>query len=223
MKKNVALLEFENNPNIGLFMFANDKVCFVGIDIDEKKKKQIEEVLNVPVHKIKVLGTDLVGVFLSGNNNFILAPELFEHEREQLSSVLEQYSMDLIIVSHRFNTLGNGFCVADEEIVADKNYPKTILSLIEKESGLKVFSFNSNIFSGPGSVMIFKNGKYFISQEIEEEEVTEIVDKVAAVGSVNSGSSYISSGVVGNKFGILLGSMCSTVEIQNLVENLDYL
>ena len=49
------------------------------------------------------------------------------------------------------------------------------------------------------------------------------IDEIGGNGTVNSGNNFISSGVVGNCNGLILGSACSTVEIQNIVESLDYL
>ncbi|MEC8339895.1 MAG: translation initiation factor IF-6, partial [Nanoarchaeota archaeon] len=80
MTNKVALMEFEGNANIGLFFFVNDKFAILGKQVDEKKKKEIENVLDVPVYTLQVLSTDLIGVFLSGNNEILLSPQLYEHE-----------------------------------------------------------------------------------------------------------------------------------------------
>ena len=37
----VALMEFEGNPNVGLYMFVNDKFCLVGKELDKSKWWQL--------------------------------------------------------------------------------------------------------------------------------------------------------------------------------------
>jgi translation initiation factor 6 (eIF-6) len=78
-------------------------------------------------------------------------------------------------------------------------------------------------YSSAGGVLKFLNGKYFVSQELSEENIDNILSKVAGIGTVNSGNNFIASGIAGNINGILIGSASTTVEIQNIAESLDYI
>lgn len=223
MAKNVALMELETNPNIGIYMFANDKFCLIGKDINEKKKKEIENVLEVPVHKVSILNTDLVGIFVCGNNDFILVPEIFENEKEELEKICKKYEVKLIEFKERLNTFGNNICIGDKEVLISSEYGDKFEKTLKKETNINTVKIVSENFKAIGSVCKFLNNKYFVSQEFTEDELKKILKKISGIGTVNSGSHYISSGVVGNCNGVLIGSMSSTVEIQNIVEGLGYL
>ena len=216
-------MEFNGNPNIGIYMFANDKLCLVGQKITEKKQKEIEQVLNVPVYQISILGTELVGIFIAGNNNFILIPQIFEKEKKELEKICKKHNVKLIEITDIQNTFGNNICFGNKNILVNGNYSKEFIQKLKKETQLKTTTIKSKIFESVGSTAIYLNDKYFLSQEYEEKDVKNILEEIAGTGTINQGSNYISSGIIGNSFGVIIGSYSSTIEIQNIVESLDYI
>ena len=118
VKGKVSLMEFESNPNIGLYMFVNDKFCLLGVNVDDAKKKEIENILNVPVHIVTVLGTELVGVFIAGNNEFLLLPDMSENELEKIRKIGEDAKMKVIVLNDKLNTIGNNSSIFSIEKVS---------------------------------------------------------------------------------------------------------
>jgi len=222
-QKNVSLMDFNGNSNIGIYMFANDKFCLLGPKISESKQKEIEKTLGVPVYNVNILNTDLLGVFVAGNNDFLVIPEVFSKEFTQIKEVCDKHSVKLIQIPEIKNTFGNNICVGDEEILINYDLSKSCKNRLLEDTDCDIFEIKAKKFEAIGSTAIYLNGKYFFSQEYNENEVKNIVDKISAVGTINQGSNYISSGVVGNKTGVIIGVQSSTVEIQNIVESLDYI
>ena len=222
VKGKVSLMEFESNPNIGLYMFVNDKFCLLGVNVDSAKKKEIENILNVPVHIVTVLGTELVGVFVAGNNDFLLLPDMSENELEKIRKIGEDAKMKVIVLNDKLNTIGNNICVGDKIILVNNDYTASLINVLKEETGYEIVKFKNPEFKAAGALIIHSNGKYFVSQEVNESEVKPILDKIASVGTVNKGGCFVASGVVGNSNGLILGSACSTVEIQNIVEAFDF-
>lgn len=223
MAKNIVLMEFEGNPNIGIYMFANDKFCLLGYRVDPKKKKEIENVLGVPVIEALVLDTQLLGVFIAGNNDFLLIPELFEREMDFFTKLTKKYEMELITVKSRLNTVGNNVCVGNKKLLVNPDYMKDTLLELNKKTGYDVVKIGNSEFKSVGALCVFKNSKYFISQEYDDLDLKQIKKEISGIGSINSGSAFVGSGIVGNSKGLILGSLSSTIEIQNVVETLDYL
>lgn len=131
--------------------------------------------------------------------------------------------MKLHVINEKMNTFGNNLCISDKLIVANPKYPKSFYNTLEKKTGLKAFKLENKEFESAGAVCKYVSGKFFVSQELSEEEVDKFINDIGGVGTVNSGSNYVSSGIVGNKNGLLIGSTSSTIEIQNIVESLDFL
>ncbi|MFW5705005.1 MAG: hypothetical protein ACOCXG_04110 [Nanoarchaeota archaeon] len=223
VSKKVSLLEFEQNPNIGLFMFANDKFCLCGKELSKEKKKEIEKILDVPVYYVSALATELVGIFITGNNDFLIIPELFDYEKKEIEKIAEKHETKIVEIPNNLNTYGNNLCVGDKEIIINSEYKKKILKTLEDKTGYKTIPLKNPEHNNAGALIIYENGKYLVSQELEEKDVKEILPKISGTGSINSGSGYLASGVVCNKNGLLIGSMSSTIEIQNIVENLNFL
>jgi len=223
VKKNVALLDLESNPNIGLYLFANDKFCLIGPQITERKKEQIEKVLGVNVYKTTALGTDLLGIFFAGNNEVLIIPELNDYEEEEILKITKKYDVKLIKIKSRLNTFGNNLCFANKSFLFNPEYSKETIDSISKKTGCKSQKLLNKEFNIAGAICKCINDSCFISQEIEEKEVGFFSKILKGAGTLNSGSNTVASGVVGNSKGLLIGSSSSTVEIQNLVESLDYL
>jgi len=222
-QKNVSLMDFNGNSNIGIYMFANDKFCLLGPKVSESKKEEIEKTLGVPVYNITILNTDIVGIFISGNNDFLIMPEVFPKEFAEIEKICKKHNVKLVQISEVKNTFGNNICVGDEEILINQNFSKLFKDSLLEETDFKIIEIKSQKFDAIGSTAIYLNGKYFFSQDYKENEVEAIVDKISAVGTINQGSNYISSGVVGNSVGVIIGVQSSTIEIQNIVESLDYI
>jgi translation initiation factor 6 (eIF-6) len=222
MSKNVALMEFESNPNIGLYMFANDKFCIIGKNL-ENKKKEIEKILKVPVYCLKALGTDLIGIFISGNNDYLLIPKMYTYELEEFNKIAEKEKIKLIISKDILNTFGNNTSFIDKKIIISTKYKKKFYDELKNKTNLKIIRIETKEYEAIGSICKSIKNKFFVSQELNENELKEILDDIAGIGTINSGSPYISSGVVGNINGVIIGSSSSSIEIQNILETLDYL
>lgn len=222
-EKKVNLLEFDSNPNIGLYMFACDKFAIIGADALDEKIKEIENVLQVPIYRASVLSTELVGIFVAGNEEFLVVPDMYDYEMKIFKEIAEKHDVKLIVKDFKLNTLGNNLCFGDKVILINHHYPNGFKLELAKETGYKIIDLKTPELENAGAIATFKNGKYFLSQELNEEHVKEIVDKVGGIGTVNAGSNFISSGIVGNSNGVLIGSMSTTIEIQNIVEGLKYL
>lgn len=221
MGKNVVLMEFEGNPNIGLYMFANNKFCFVGCDIDDKRKKEIEKTLGVEVFKVTALGTELVGVFFAGNDDVLIVPELFDYEMERLIDICKKKDVKLQVVKNKINTLGNNFCFGSDKIIVNESF--NVKALGKVAENFKIVKLKNKDYASAGGVCRYFNDKFFISQELSEEEVKEFIDEIGGIGTVNSGSNFVASGIVGNNTGLIIGNQSSSVEIQSIVECFDFL
>lgn len=222
-KGNISLMDFQNNPNIGIYLFANDKFCLIGKKVEEKIKKQIEENLKVPVFYISILDSELVGIFLAGNNQILICPKIYDKEFEKLKEICKKFEVNLIQIDDIKNSYGNNICVGDDLILINSTYSKKFSTSLFKKTNYKIIEVENKKFNAIGSTSKFIKNKFFFSQEYKKEELEIILDKICGLGTINSASYFISSGIVGNKNGVIIGSLSTSVEIQNVLESFDYL
>lgn len=222
-KKKISLMEFEGNPNIGIYMFANDKFCLIGLDIAKEKQKEIEKCLNVPVYKTTILNTQLIGIFACGNNDFLIVPQTYTNEEKNLKEICEKHKTKLIIAKEILNTFGNNICMSQNKIITNDKYSNSFLEQLQKETKYKIIKIQNPNFDAIGSTFKFLNNKFFISQEYTKEQIKTISKEIGGIGTINKGNYFIASGIIGNIYGLIIGTQSSTVEIQNIVESLDYI
>ena len=71
----VLKAKFHNNPNIGLYSFATDTYCLLPKNLSRHLVESIKEVLNVPTYQVTICNTNLIGVFCTGNEDYLFVPD----------------------------------------------------------------------------------------------------------------------------------------------------
>ena len=222
MEEKVTLLEFEGNANIGLFLVVNDSFALCGRELGKTEQKNLEDLFNVPIYHLTCLGTELCGIFIAGNNTTLISPPLFDHEMHTLQNIAKKHNFTLHALKHNINTFGNTIFLGTNFISTTEQYETSFLNKLKQKTELPIFPVKEQAFECVGALFREINSKCIASQDINSFS-DKLKTKITALGSVNSGSPYIASGVVGNKNGLAIGSASSTIEIQNLVENFGFL
>jgi translation initiation factor 6 (eIF-6) len=97
-RPNVDLATFDGNPNIGLYLFATNDYCLAPESTSDKLLHKIEKVLDVPVIKLNIAGTPLLGVFLSGNSEQLLVPSIIFDKEKEIFICFSHYTMQYLYV-----------------------------------------------------------------------------------------------------------------------------
>ncbi len=219
----VITATYQANSNIGLFCYANDKYCLVPHAFPEKLKKQFVEVLKVPVHEVNAAGTNLLGVFFNGNDDCLLVPEImFDSELQ----VLKELKINFKVVKSELTALGNNLLVSKNMVIASSEYSESVLKELEKDLKIPVKKGKIGGFDIVGSLAKGNSKGILVSPDILEFEKKFLYDNLKlniTPGSVNFGSPYVSSGVVCNSFGFVIGESSGGPEIQNADEALGFM
>lgn len=217
--------DFNGIINIGLYAFVNDKYALIGREIPENMEQQIREVFKVPVHKITMAGTSLIGVFVAGNSREILIPGItFQHERDEL----QKLGINFKVFDTKLTGLGNNIIMGENKALVSSEFSdaeaRKIGELMNVESQKVKFS-DVNVV-GNLVVLNTKKEKALVSNDLTMEEV-RLIEKTfkvkATPGSVNMGSPYIKAGVIANSHGFAMGSASGGPELANADEALGFL
>ena len=212
----ILTCNYNQNPNVGLFCYANDKYCLVPHLFPKKLKKEFEEVLQVPIYEIKAVGTDLLGVFLAGNDDCLLVPKImFKTELQQL----EKFKIKYKIINTELTALGNNLLIANGMCIANPDYNDAMLK--EIKSGLKTQVKTGKIseFNIVGSLAVNNSKGCLVSADIKDFEKKFLEDNLKSKitkGTINFGSPYVSSGIVCNSNGFIAGDASGGPEVQNV-------
>jgi len=222
-RKRVEKLSFFGDPNIGLFAKASDKVCLIGEEILEKDVNVVESILKVPIKRLTIGGTSLVGIFVAMNSNGILLPKIVEEE--ELKRIIELDMNFAVLEKTKYTALGNLILCNDKGAL--------ISPLLRKEAKVIADILDVEIVEGTvaklpiaGSCGSANNNGVLLHRDATEEEITVIEDvlKVEAdIGTVNFGSPFVASGLITNSKGVLIGDLSTGPEIARIVEALGFL
>lgn len=219
----VLKTSFHGNPNVGLYGFANDHFCLLGMEVPKKQAMKIEKVLKVPVHQITLAGTSLIGAFCNGNNKCIVIPDIvFDDELKALDRLKIKYK----VIKTRHTALGNNLlcndhgCLANSEMGADsKKMVRQALDVPLKPG--KIAGVNT-----VGSVAIHNKYGCLIHREARPFEIKFIKDLLKTevdTGSVNMGNPYLGSGILCNSNGFVVGDASGGPEVVHIDEKLGFL
>ena len=219
---NVKLLKFERDCNIGNYLVVNDFFILCGKRLSDTKKKELEKLYNVPLYFISCFGTELCGIFLTCNSKFILSPKLFPQELRELEKITEKHRVKLLVKEHPFNTYGNMVFLASHFGCVSKEYDDEFMGGLSVELNFPIFQIKSEKFDCVGALFREVKKNIILSHELEQESIKDVKKYISGVSSVNKGSPYLASGIVGNKYGLSIGDESSSVEIQNITENFEF-
>jgi len=201
------LFDYYGDVNIGFYGRATDRLFISSFERD------FSEIFKVPSIRITVGGTEFVGLFSAMNSNGIILPFIVRDEELQ---EIKRLGLDVLVLKEKFTAIGNLIVANDKgAIVSDLLSEKSIKPIedVLKVEVVKAVLVNSKIV---GSVCFTTNKGAILHREASEEDV-ELVKSVLKVeverGSVNLGSPFVSSGIIANSFGALIGSKTSGYEL----------
>src|SRR3989338_1744093 len=199
-------INFDGDPNLGLYGFATDKYAVIGMNAEAKK---LEQQLKVDTHFFTAFNTGLLGIFAAGNSSGIVLPDLMdEQERDNIKP-------EALFLKTRYTALGNLILMNDNGIILSPLLKKEKAQL-EKFFGLRcemtkiansVVAGNAGIGTNRGCLVHPKTRKN------EMKLIQDVLGVEADIGTVNFGSPYPGSGVIANSNGFVASEESSGPEL----------
>ncbi len=214
-EEHIAVLSFDNNPNIGLYAFATDSYCLIGEDIPQQAEDKIAKTLKVPTHRISIAGTSLVGVFCTGNSNKLLVPYIIQPHEIKL---LEKLGIEFAIIKSRITAIGNNITANDKGALISTEFSDEVKDLISDELSVPVKKAKISEMNNIGSCLVANNKGGLVHRDVKgfELELLEDTLKVEVLdGTINLGNPYVKSGIIANSKGLIVGSHSGGPEITN--------
>ncbi|MFQ6020498.1 MAG: translation initiation factor IF-6 [Candidatus Aenigmatarchaeota archaeon] len=208
---------FYGDPNIGLYGFSTDKYCLLGLEPSKKILKKIKHTLNVKIKIIKIAGTELVGIFSTGNKNGILLPKIIE--KQEIRN-LKKLDLNFEIINSRKTALGNLILCNDYGCLISKNlkkFKKQIKDVLNCEivtgtiAGLEIVG-STAIANNKGCLC------HMNSKKDEIRKIEELLNVKVDIGTVNYGSPFVKSGIIVNNKGIIFSEQTTGPELGRIDE-----
>lgn len=213
----LARMNFAGDPNLGLYGFATDGYCFLGIN-----HKKVRHTLGVPIYPCTLLNTDFAGMFAAGNSHGIVISDYVEdYDMPKLS----RYFDNILVLRTKYTALGNLILMNDNGIVISpliKKHRKEISDFFDINCSVSTIAKQRIV----GNLGIATNKGCLLHPKVRKNEMKIIEEtlKVSAdIGTVNFGSPYPGAGILANSNGFVVSETTSGPEMGRINEALGFL
>jgi len=172
----------------------------------------------VDVYETTVMGTRLLGVLVTGNNNALLVPDtITQDELSRLRSSLGDFNV--VVVRSRSNALGNIIVANSHGALVYPNLEDEVVKVIRDALGVEVVKRSIGGISSVGTVVAVTDVGGLVHPDATDEEVEFLRDLFKVpfrTGTVNFGVSFVRTGLVVNSKGAIVGNDTSGPEIARI-------
>lgn len=216
----VTKANINGNPNVGLFGFSTREYVLISEKLKTKQKELFEEVLGLPIKKVRIAGTTMTGVFLAGNKNAILIPSIiFDTEKK----VLEELKINFKIIKSDITCFGNSIACNDDGAIISTEFSDEEAELISKTLKVPVEKLDIAGLNNPGALIVIKGNNAIVHKDASSEEI-KTIEKVLKVNchpaTVNLGGPHLHAGIINSDHGFIIGDLSGGPEILNIDEAL---
>lgn len=215
----LRLSHYNGNPYIGVYAAANEFVAFVPRDAPDSLIRDLEESLQVEVHRATLSGTNLIGSLVSMNSfGAVVSNMATSSEVEHLSEHLPVFRIE-----DRINASGNNILANDHGCVANPDLSSHTLRGIEETLQVPVAQSPVAGHKTVGSVCVVTNKGVLCHPSITSEEMAILKDMLkvqAAIGTLNYGAPLVGACIVANTKGAVVGNKSTPIEMGRVEDGL---
>ena len=217
------LLDFFENPNLGVFCRVNDKLGFIRKGLQKKIKSKIIETLEIDLIELNIADATIVGSLLCINSKGAVLCDFAEKE---VIETVEKAGFKTCVIDDKINAAGNDILANDNGCLVHPEIKNSSINKIKEVLGVPV---NRGTIAGLPTVgmcaVVTNKGCLCHPKATDEEKnVLEKIFKVPVmIGTVNHGSPVIGSGLVANTKGAIIGNHTTGIEMGRIEEALGFL
>jgi translation initiation factor 6 len=208
--------------NVGNYVKATNSYLIITGETTDKKSQEISEVLGVEYVKVMMKDCRITAPFFAGNSRGLLISKFIDDEtvsllREQLKGIQVE------VVQDKFTAIGNLILPNDKgALVSPLLSPETIKSVADVLD-LEVAPGNLCLAPYVGSLAVVNNQGGLVTPYARDEEIKgmeELLGVEVMRGTINSGISFIASGLLANDRGAIAGKITDGIELMRISQAL---
>jgi len=217
------LLDFNENPNVGVFCRTNDDLAFVRKGLLKKVKKKIVAALDTNLVELNIADASIIGSLLTLNSTGAVVTDFID---DSSVNVIKDQGLNVCIVEDKFNAAGNDILMNDHGALVHPNLQDDTLKAIEETCNVPVYRGTIGFLKTVGMAAVVTNKGCLCHPKVTNEEKTNL-EKVfqvkVMIGTVNHGAPLIGSGLVANTKGAIIGNRTTGIEMGRIEEALGFL
>jgi len=219
----LQLLDFNENPNVGVFCRTNDDVTFVQRALPKKIKQKIVETLDAKLVELNIADASIIGSLLTFNSKGAVVTDFVDYGSIKL---IEKQGLDVCVISDKLNAAGNDILVNDKGALVHPDMRDKSLKMMEKVFDVPIYKGTIGSLNTVGMAAVVTNKGLLCHPKVTEDEkrvLEKVFDVNVMIGTVNHGVPLIGSGLVANTKGVIIGNLTTGIEMGRIEEALGFL
>jgi translation initiation factor 6 len=219
----LELMDFNDNPNIGIYCRANDSTVFIQQSLPKNTRRLISAVLDAKVVELSVANATIIGSLLMMNSHGAVVTEFADTETRQL---IAHQGLSVFPIKDVINAAGNDILANDHGALVHPDLKTVTVKKIGDTLGVPVHKGTIAQLGTVGMAAVVTNKGCLCHPKVtvdEREFMEKIFDVPVMIGTVNHGFSMVGSGLVANSKGALIGRMTTGIEMGRIEEALGFL
>ena len=219
----LQLLDFNENPNVGVYCRANESVVFLQRSLPKQAKKLIAEVLDVKVVELSIADSTIIGSLLTFNSHGAIVTA---YANKEALKIIEDQGLKVFPIKDVINAAGNDILANDNGALVHPDLQNSSVKKISDILGVTVHKGTIASLGTVGMAAVVTNKGCLCHPKVTEEEkrqLEKVFDVDVMIGTVNHGFPMIGSGLVANTKGAIIGDMTTGIEMGRIEEALGFL
>lgn len=219
----LELLDFNENPNLGVFCRANDKYAFIQKGLTKKVKKKVSDALDVELVEFGIASANIVGSLMALNSHGVVITDFAD---DTVVDVLEDLGFNVYVIDDKYNAAGNDILVNDKGALIHPDIDDESIKGIKNVLDVPVYKGTIAGLKTVGMAAVVTSRGCLCHPKASDEEkmqLSKIFDSEVMIGTVNHGSPVIGSGLVANSKGVIIGNKTTGIEMGRIEEALGFL
>ena len=216
-------MDFNENPNVGVFCRANDHVVFVRKGLLKRIKKKISQTLDAEIVELNIADATIVGSLMAFNSKGAIVTNFVDSKTVK---IVADQGLDVCVIADKYNAAGNDVLVNDKGALVHPDIMDTSLEEIEKTLGVPVYHGTIGSLKTVGMAAVVTNKGLLCHPKVSDDEkrlLKKVFDVDVMIGTVNHGSPVIGSGLVANSMGAIIGNLTTGIEMGRIEEALGFI
>ena len=213
----IELATIYGSHYVGAFSLATDKYALIPKDVGEKFQRAVEENLGVPVYRVSIGASPLIGILAVGNSHGLLLP--FITLPEELEFLKKELGVEVAVMQSAKTALGNMILTNDRAAIVHEDFNKSEIKVIEDVLDVEVVKGSLGGIKLVGSVAVANNKGALLHPMTSEEEakrVSEVLRVRVDVGTVMMGSHFLRVAMVLNTKGAIVAPTTTGPELARI-------
>lgn len=219
----LQLLDFNENPNVGIYCRANESIVFLPKSLSKKTKKLVADTLGVKIVEFSIADSTIIGSLLTFNSYGAIVTA---YASKEAFKTIENQGLKLFAIKDIINAAGNDILANDNGALVHPDLKNASVNKISDILGVPAHKGTIASFGTVGMAAVVTNKGCLChpkTTDDEKQQLEKIFDVDVMIGTVNHGFPMIGSGLVANTKGAIIGKMTTGIEMGRIEEALGFL